>query len=119
MDTIQHIIWDTTLARIGDSEFADYLCHAYCHAGHCTFERHNSQFRMEAGDCLIVPRRGDLVRNLRESSDFQVDVIYVTQKFIELSTPQSRSTFGRFACEELRYARPSGSIRESHHAAEA
>ena len=28
MDTIQHIIWDTTLARIGDSEFADYLCHA-------------------------------------------------------------------------------------------
>ena len=89
MDTIQHIIWDTTLARIGDSEFADYLCHAYCYAGHCTFERHNSQFRMEAGDCLIVPRRGDLVRNLRESSDFQVDVIYVTQKFIELSTPQS------------------------------
>ena len=89
MDTIQHIIWDTTLARIGDSEFADYLCHAYCSAGHCTFERHNRQFRMEAGDCLIVPRRGDLVRNLRESSDFQVDVIYVTQKFIELSTPQS------------------------------
>ena len=89
MDTIQHIIWDTTLARIGDSEFADYLCHAYCYQGHCTFERHNRQFRMEAGDCLIVPRRGDLVRNLRESSDFQVDVIYVTQKFIELSTPQS------------------------------
>ena len=28
MDTIQHVIWDTTLARIGDSEFADYLCHA-------------------------------------------------------------------------------------------
>ena len=89
MDTIQHIIWDTTLARIGDSEFADYLCHAYCSAGHCTFERHNRQFRMEAGDCLIVPRRGDLVRNLWESDDFRVDVIYVTQKFIELSTPQS------------------------------
>jgi len=60
MDTIQHIIWDTTLARIGDSEFADYLCHAYCYQGHCTFERHNRQFRMEAGDCLIVPRRGDM-----------------------------------------------------------
>lgn len=97
MDTIQHIIWDTTLARIGDSEFADYLCHAYCYAGHCTFERHNSQFRMEAGDCLIVPRRGDLVRNLRESSDFQVDVIYVTQKFIELSTPQSNYGMRRSA----------------------
>ena len=99
-DFIQHIIIDNTLRRIGDTAFADYLCHAYCYGGHCTFERprvggqgpgmRNGQtFRFEPGDCMIIARRGDLVMNLQESDDFQVDVIYVTQKFIELSTPQS------------------------------
>ena len=62
---------------------------AYCHDGYCTFQRIGQSFRFEAGDCLIIARRGDLVMNLKESEDFRVDVIYVTQKFIELSTPQS------------------------------
>ena len=88
-DFIQHIIIDSTLKRIGDAAFADYLCHAYCYGGHCTFERNGRAFRFEAGDCLIIARRGDLVMNLEESADFRVDVIYVTQQFIELSTPQS------------------------------
>ena len=89
MDAIQHIIIDQTLARIGGAQFADYLCHAYCYNGYCTFERNGQTFRFEAGDCLIIARRGDLVMNLKESDDFRVDVIYVTQKFIEMSTPQS------------------------------
>lgn len=84
-DFIQHIIIDNTLRRIGETAFADYLCHAYCYGGHCTFERNGQSFRFEAGDCLIIARRGDLVKNLQESEDFRVDVIYVTQKFIELS----------------------------------
>ena len=89
MDAIQHIIIDHTLTRIGDACFAEYLCHAYCPGGHCTFERNEQSFRFEAGDCMIIPRRGDLVKDLQESEDFKVDVIYVTQQFIELSTPQS------------------------------
>lgn len=89
METIQHIIVDNTLKRIGDAEFADYLCHACCLGGHCTFERNGEQFLFEAGDCMIIARRGDLVKNLCESKDFKVDVIYVTQQFIEISTPQS------------------------------
>ena len=89
MDAIQHIIIDHTLARIGDTTFADYLCHAYCYCGYCTFERNGGTFRFESGDCMIIPRRGDLVKDLHESKDFKVDVIYVTQQFIELSTPQS------------------------------
>lgn len=89
METMQHIIIDDTLKRISDSQFAGYLCHAYCYEGHCTFARHGKQFRLEAGDCLIVPRRGDLVRDVNESEDFRVSVIYVTQEFIEVSTPQS------------------------------
>ena len=49
---IQHIIIDNTLKRIGETAFADYLCHAYCYGGHCTFERNGQSFRFEAGDCL-------------------------------------------------------------------
>lgn len=89
METIQHIIIDTTLSRIGNSQFAGYLCHAYCHSGSCDFEYNRQQFHFQKGDCLIIPRRGDLVRNLQENEDFVVDVIYVTQEFIEISTPQS------------------------------
>ena len=54
METIQHIIVDNTLKRIGEPQFADYLCHAYCHEGYCTFERNGQAFRFEAGDCLII-----------------------------------------------------------------
>lgn len=89
MNTIQEIVIDNTLARVGDSQLARYLCHAYCHSGWCTFEHTGRQFRFEAGDCMIIPRRGDLLTALHESEDFKVDVIYVTQEFIEISTPQS------------------------------
>ena len=33
METIQNIIIDNTLKRIGETQFADYLCHAYCYDG--------------------------------------------------------------------------------------
>ena len=85
----QDIIIDSTLSRIDDEEMAAYLCHAFCRQGHCTFERNGKAFRFEAGDCLIIPRRGDLVERLHESPDFVADVVYVTQEFIEVCTPQS------------------------------
>lgn len=98
MDSQQHIIIDNTLARIGQPEFAGYLCHAYCYHGFCTFERNGKNFRFEQGSCMIIARRGDLVHNLVESTDFAVDVIYVTQQFIELSTPESNyGTRGHFS----------------------
>ena len=89
METMHHIIIDNTLASISKSPFSDYLCHAYCYAGHCTFVRHGMQFRFQAGDCMIIARRGELVENLEESEDFNVCAIYVTQEFIDVSTPQS------------------------------
>lgn len=89
MDNNQPIITDDSLRHAGDARLADYLCHAYCHKGHCTFELHGRTFRIGAGDCMIIPRHTDLVKHLAESDDFEVDVIYITQQFIELSTPQS------------------------------
>ena len=89
METIQNIIIDDTLKRVGDAAFEPYLCHAYCHAGHCSFIYSNKSFVFTAGDCMIIPRRGDLVKDVEESEDFRVDVIYVTQEFIEVVTPGS------------------------------
>ena len=69
MDSMQHIILDNTLQRIGDEQYEGYICHGYCYGGECTFERNNKHFKMQAGDCIIISRRGDLVGNLRESAD--------------------------------------------------
>ena len=96
METIQHIIIDNTLKRIGEAQFTDYLCHAYCYDGHCTFQRNGQSFRFEAGDCLIIARRGDLVTNLKQGNTevvaqkikallpdadvFQIDTIYEYSK---------------------------------------
>lgn len=44
METIQHIIIDNTLSRIGEEQFTDYLCHAYCYGGYCTFDRNFTFF---------------------------------------------------------------------------
>ena len=89
MEAIEHIITDDSLARVNSRELADYLCHAYCRRGWCTFSWCGRQFRLEGGQCMIVPRRGDLFSLKEQSADFEVDVIYVSQSFIEQSTPQS------------------------------
>lgn len=89
METVQHIIVDDTLARIGEENFFGYLCHAYCYQGHCTFEYNYRPYRFEEGDCMIIPCRPELLRHLQESSDFVVTVISVTQEFIQVATPQS------------------------------
>ena len=89
MEAIQDIIVDHTLARVSDPQFEGYIFHAYCHRGHCTFRYNGRPFRFEAGNCLILPRRGDMLTHLTESPDFTADVINVTQQFIEVATPQS------------------------------
>ena len=84
----EYIIISDTLRGVGTEELAGYLCHAYCHEGSCELTYNNNAYKLSAGECLIV-RRGDLVSHVHESTDFRVDVIYVTTEFIEISTPQS------------------------------
>ena len=84
----EYIIISDTLRGVGTEALAGYLCHAYCHEGSCEFTYNNNVYMLSAGECLIV-RRGDLVSDIRESTEFRVDVIYVTPEFIEISTPQS------------------------------
>ncbi len=85
---MDNVIIENTLTSINETRFIGYLCHAYCYKGYCTFTFRNIQYNFQVGDCLIVIR-GDLITDIKQSSDFEVDAIYVTQEFIELSTPQS------------------------------
>ncbi|MBQ7570909.1 MAG: AraC family ligand binding domain-containing protein [Bacteroidaceae bacterium] len=66
--------------------------HVYCSAGWCTFEFNGRQHRLASGDCMIIPSRGELLRNLTASDDFHVEAIYVTQEFIRQSTPQAKAS---------------------------
>ena len=88
MNERRDIIVSDTLTGIGRGEVAGYLCHAYCHTGFCEFTYNNNVYRLKAGECLII-RRGDLVERVSESEDLQLDVVYVTPEFIEVSTPHS------------------------------
>lgn len=56
METIQHTIIDNTLARIGYEQFADYLCHAYCYGGFCSFERNGQHFLLSSTRTVIENR---------------------------------------------------------------
>ena len=84
----EQIVIASALDDIGKGPLEDYLCHAYCHEGTCSFKYINNVYKLSAGDCLIL-RRGDLVENFESSDDFKVSVIYVTPEFIEISTPQT------------------------------
>lgn len=88
MSTLTDVIMERTLTGLGTETYSDYLAHAICLGGHCSFTFNEKEFELNAGDLMIV-RKGKLVRNIRPSRDFEVKVLYVTAPFIELCTPQT------------------------------
>ena len=88
MNNRPDIIIENTLTDITDERYSGYLAHAFCRQGYCTFIFNNESFRFETGNCLILTRC-DTVSHIEQSPDFVVDVVYVTQEFIEVCTPQS------------------------------
>ena len=88
MEPLKDIIIEDTLAGIGTERYADYLAHALCTGGSCSFRFNGRQFEMHEGDLMIV-RKGKLVDDIDMTDDFAVKVLYVTAPFIELCTPQT------------------------------
>ncbi len=82
------IIITDTIDGIGAREYENYLGHALCLDGECTFEWCGQKMAMHAGDLLIV-RRGKLMEHIEPDAAFRVKMIYVSAPFITLSTPQS------------------------------
>lgn len=88
MDAIKDVIIEQTLAGLGTEAYSNYLAHAICVAGSCTFTFNGNDFELKDGDLMIV-RKGKLIENICPSDDFEVKVLYVTSHFINLSTHQS------------------------------
>ena len=87
-NTIKDIIIEQTLDGIGTDAYCEYLAHAICLDGHCSFTFNGNEFELNPGSLMIV-RKGKLVSDIHSSDDFKVKVLYVTAPFIELCTPQT------------------------------
>ncbi|WP_297900882.1 helix-turn-helix transcriptional regulator [uncultured Parabacteroides sp.] len=85
---MENIIIKNTLQELGVNEYSDYLAHALCTEGKCTFVFNGKIFDFAAGDSIII-RKGKLVEKISPSVDFRVKVVYVTPAFIEACTPLS------------------------------
>lgn len=88
MDKTKDVIISESLEGIGTDAFGNYLAHAVCTGGSCSFMFNEKHFELHEGDLMIV-RKGKLIENVLTSEDFKVKVLYVTASFIELSTPMT------------------------------
>ena len=88
MEPLNDVIIEDSLEGIGSGRYENYLAHALCLGGSCSFTFNGSRFGLREGDLMIV-RKGKLVDDIRPSDGFVVKVLYVTAQFIELCTPQT------------------------------
>lgn len=80
------IIITDSLDLIGKEPYKDYLSHALCTAGSCTFIFNGQEFELQKGDVMIV-RKGKLMEHIHPEEGFKVTNIMVTSEFIALSSP--------------------------------
>lgn len=88
METLKDVIIEDSLSGIGSDTYAEYLAHALCLRGSCTFTFNGRDFELHENDLMII-RKGKLIDNIRPSEDFEVRTLYVTATFIDLCTPQT------------------------------
>lgn len=88
MENRKDVIIEDSLEGIGSARYEDYLSHALCLGGSCSFMFNGRRFELKEGDLMIV-RKGKLLDDIRPSDDFVVRNLYVTARFIELCTPQT------------------------------
>ncbi len=88
MERLKDVIIEDSLSGIGSGLYEEYLAHALCLGGSCSFMFNGQRFDLHKGDLMIV-RKGKLIDDIRPSDDFVVRTLYVTAPFIELCTPQT------------------------------
>lgn len=85
---MKDVIIEDNLDGIGSSRYENYLAHAICLGGTCSFRFNGKHYVMRENDLMII-RKGKLLGEVEPSDDFVVRVLYVTAPFIELCTPQT------------------------------
>lgn len=88
MDQFKDVVIENSLTGIGSGLYDNYLAHALCVGGSCSFKFNGHDFVFREGDLMIV-RKVKLLDEIMPSQDFSVRTLYVTAQFIELCTPQT------------------------------
>lgn len=86
MENLKSIIIDHSLEKIGKDPYENYLSHALCVGGRCTFVFNEKEFDFQQGDVMIV-RKGKLMETIRPEAGFKVINVMVSSEFISASTP--------------------------------
>lgn len=82
------VVVTDTLSGIGTGHLENFLAHALCLDGEASFDFNGNCFVLKKGDLMIV-RKGKLLENFEQSSDFKVKVIYLESSFVEAATPNT------------------------------
>ena len=85
----QDIIISDDLLSALDPALEGHLLHAWCPQGSCRFVFNEREYTLRSGDCMIIPRRGGMMRDIVPSSDFRIEIVYVSEEFVAVCTPQS------------------------------
>ena len=85
----QNIIISDDLCSALNPALEGHLLHAWCPQGSCRFVFNEREYTLRGGDCMIIPRRGGMMRDIVPSADFRVESIYVREEFVGICTPQS------------------------------
>lgn len=88
MEKFKEVVITDSISSISSDRCKNYLTHALCTGGSCTFRFNGENFKLMEGDLMIV-RKGCLVEDITASDDFRVKNICVSASFVELCTPHS------------------------------
>lgn len=120
MDNTDVIIIGNDFTKTGVAETKDYVVHALCTRGACSFVYNDRKYDFRKDNLLII-REHQLMRYIMPRHDFEVMVLYIHLPFIENITPdinfgirstllllenpilrltkkRSRLQFGRYEC---------------------
>lgn len=82
MEKLRDVLIEESLQGIGTERYENYLAHALCIGGSCSFRFNGRPFELRESDLMIV-RKGKLMDDIQPSADFKVKTLYATAQFIE------------------------------------
>ena len=86
MDNTDVIIIGNDFTKTGVAETKDYVVHALCTRGACSFVYNDRKYDFRKDNLLII-REHQLMRYIMPRHDFEVMVLYIHLPFIENITP--------------------------------
>ena len=88
MEKFKEVVITDHISCIASERCRNYLTHALCLGGECTFRFNGEPFVFREGDLMII-RKGSLVEDLNPSEDFMVKNICISSSFVEFCTPST------------------------------